>query len=104
MDAVSRRRARIPRSQSYPPPSGRELDEVHPSVNRMLQTVTTWSEPLKCFMMHILRNSKTGRKSAGRGSTRSRRISQTAVYPGLEGAVRDSNANLQTFVGFKIRV
>jgi hypothetical protein len=58
-------------------------------------------------MMHTLRNRKTGRKSARRRFTVPRRTSQTAVYPvypDIEGAIRDSNANFHAFVGFKTRV
>jgi len=55
-------------------------------------------------MMHTLRNRKTGRKSARRRFTAPRRTSQTAVYPDIEGAIRDSNAPPQAFVGFKTRV
>jgi len=54
--------------------------------------------------MHTLRNRETGQKSARRRFTTPRRISQTAVYPDIEGAIRDSNANFQAFVGFKARV
>jgi hypothetical protein len=55
-------------------------------------------------MMHNLRNRKTGRKSARRRFTETRRTSQTTVYPHVAGAIRDSKANFQAFVGFKTRV
>jgi len=55
-------------------------------------------------MVHTSRNRKTGRKSARRRFTEARRTSQTAVYPHLAGAIRDSNVNFQAFVGFKTRV